>query len=286
MFNKVTKPIKELSRFEEEHENKTGLEGVHLLHADYKWVKKVKSLKQMRTDHQLTSQEMQKTNVCVKNFPHDYWKGQHGFWNASEHEIRRTHHTYLVPGKSIVIEVGGNIGDTAQVFLDMYKPKHYVILEPIRLLHRQLLRRFRFYNNAIIYNIGLGSSNKEIMVNIEGKNGVATSQWGQSGKGSSSLKVVNATQFFEKLGVGNFMVDLITINCEGCEYDLLETLLSTHFVYYFKNIQFGSHTKIKGLPDPVGRYCRLQQLLRRNHVMTYQHIFTWENWQLKDKFRK
>jgi hypothetical protein len=69
MFNKVTKPIKELSRFEEEHENKTGLEGLHLLHADYKWVKKVKSLKQMRTDHQLTSQEMQKTKCVLKIFP-------------------------------------------------------------------------------------------------------------------------------------------------------------------------------------------------------------------------
>jgi hypothetical protein len=59
---------------------------------------------------------MQKSNVCAKNFPHDYWKGQNGFWNASQHEIRRTHHKYLVSGKSIVIEVGGNIGDTTQVF--------------------------------------------------------------------------------------------------------------------------------------------------------------------------
>jgi hypothetical protein len=86
------------------------------------------------------------------------------FWNASQHEIRRTHHKYLVSGKSIVIEVGGNIGDTTQVFLDMYKPNHYVILEPIRLLHRQLLRRFTFYNNAFLYNIGLGASNIEIMI--------------------------------------------------------------------------------------------------------------------------
>jgi hypothetical protein len=85
------------------------------------------------------------------------------------------------------------------------------------------------------------------LVHIQEYLSCITSQWGQSGEGSSSLKVVNATQFFEKLGIGNFMVDLITINCEGCEYDLLETLLSTHFVYYFKNIQFGSHTKIKGL---------------------------------------
>ena len=281
VFNKCPKPIKEYHCFEEEQENKTGLEGVHLLH---KWVKKVKYFKQMRTDLQLTSQEMHKSNVCVSNYPHDYWKGQNMFWHASEHEIRRTHHKYLVPGKSIVIEVGGNIGDTAQVFLDMYKPKHYVILEPLKLLHRQLLRRFRFYNNAIIYNIGLGSSNKKIMINIEGKDGDSTSQWGGSGEGFCSLKVVNATQFFEKLGVEHFMVDLITINCEGCEYDLLETLLSTNFVYYFKNIQFGSHTKIKDLPDPVGRYCRLQQLLRRTHEFTYQHLFTWENWKLKDKF--
>jgi hypothetical protein len=107
--------------------------------------------------------------------------------------------------------------------MDMYKPKHYGILEPLKLLHRQLLRRFRFYDNAIIYNIGLGSLNKKIMINIEGKNGITTSQWGQSGEGYCPLKVVNAAQCFEKLGVGNFMVDLNKINCEGCEYDLLET---------------------------------------------------------------
>jgi hypothetical protein len=45
MINKVTKPMKELNRFEEEQENKTGLKEVHLLHSDYKWIKKVKSLK-------------------------------------------------------------------------------------------------------------------------------------------------------------------------------------------------------------------------------------------------
>lgn len=286
VFQKCPKPIKEYHCFEEEQDNKTGLEGVHFFSSSYKSLHKVKYVQQTRTDLQLTSQEMHKSNVCVKNYPHDYWKGQNGFWHASEREIRRTHHKYLIPGKSIVIEVGGNIGDTAQVFLDMYNPKHYFILEPLKLLHRQLLRRFKLYNNAIIYNIGLGSSNKKIMINIEGKDGDSTSQWGRSGEGSCSLKIVSATQFFEKLGVGNFIVDLITINCEGCEYDLLETLLSTNFVYYFKNIQFGSHTTIKGLPDPVGRYCRLQQLLQRTHVFTYQHIFTWENWKLKDKFRK
>jgi hypothetical protein len=32
--------MKEYHCFEEEHENKTGLERVFLLHSDYKWVKK------------------------------------------------------------------------------------------------------------------------------------------------------------------------------------------------------------------------------------------------------
>ena len=63
MFNKCPKPMKEYHCFEEEHENQTGLERVFLLHSDYKWVNKIKSLTQMRTDHQLTSQEMHKSNV-------------------------------------------------------------------------------------------------------------------------------------------------------------------------------------------------------------------------------
>jgi hypothetical protein len=74
----------------------------------------------------------------------------------------------------------------------------------------------------------------------------------------------------------------MTINCEGCEYDLLETLLSTDLIYQFRHIQFGTHPTLKNLRDPVRRYCQIQEWLRRSHKLTYQYKFQWETWKLKD----
>lgn len=107
-----------------------------------------------------------------------------------------------------------------------------------------------------VINLGLGTKNEVIFVKIEGNDGDATSKF--SGKGGETpLYISNATEFMMKLGVGVFDVDLLTLNCEGCEYEALETLLSTSLVRHFRNIQWATHSTIRGIPDPIGRYCRI-----------------------------
>lgn len=235
-----------------------------------------------RNDLNFTPAEKSRIHSCVNNFKSDWKKGQSDFWDGDEQYIRRTHHKYLIPGDNVMIEVGGNVGEDAQYYLDTYKPKHYIMLEPLKLLYRKLQQRFKNYTNAITYNVGLGKRNEKFMIKMEGNIGDASSPFFGSGEGTCSLKVINAIDFFSALGVGNFKVDLITINCEGCEYDLLETILSTDLVYHFKHIQFGTHPTLKNLADPVRRYCQIQERLSRTHKLTYQYKFTWETWKLKD----
>ena len=133
-----------------------------------------------------------------------------------------------------------------------------------------------------VVNVGLGMRNEVILVKIEGSNACATSKFSGAG-GTTPLYITNATEFMLRLGVGLFDVDLMTMNCEGCEFEALEMLLSTNLIEHFKNIQFATHSTIAGLRDPLGRYCKIHQLLSRTHRPTYQYKFIWESWRRRDE---
>jgi hypothetical protein len=132
-----------------------------------------------------------------------------------------------------------------------------------------------------VLNLGLGAKNEVVMVKIEGHNACATSKF-STARGETPLYVTNATEFLLKIGVGLFNIDLFTMNCEGCEFEVLETLLSTNLVNHLRNIQFATHSRISGLEKPIQRYCRIQQLLYRTHRPTYQYKLIWESWRRRD----
>lgn len=262
--------------------NRTGIEDVIPLniHQQSETMHKTNSDMPGLSKRNFTTSEQKHIKYCIKNYAKDLKKGGQ-FWKGTQYEIRFKEHRYLIPNKSIIVDIGGNIGGDAQSFLDMYNPQYYIILEPLKLFYRKLNKRFKDRRNVIVYNIGLGAKYEIFMIKIEGSVGEATSSFSGSEKGSCSLKVVNALDFFHKLGVGKFSVDLVTMNCEGCEYDLLEHILSSNLIHFFKNIQFATHPTLEKLKDPIRRYCQLQELLHRTHKPTYQYKYVWESWKLK-----
>lgn len=132
-----------------------------------------------------------------------------------------------------------------------------------------------------VLNIGLGMRNEVVLVKIEGNNGCATNKF-SGAEGKTPVFITNTTEIMLKLGVGLFDVDLLTLNCEGCEYETLEMLTSTNLISHFKNIQFATHSTIKGIRAPFERYCALEQLMLRTHRPTYQYRFIWESWRRRD----
>ncbi|KAL4227653.1 hypothetical protein ACF0H5_013091 [Mactra antiquata] len=226
----------------------------------------------------LTPEEQKLYEICVKNAQHDREHNGSAFW--PKEQIRRTHHTYLKKKDSVMFEIGGNKGNDASEFVRLYNPR-YLILEPLEEYANILKNKFKDNPKVTVINLGLGVKNEIAMVNIEGNNACATSKF--SGKnGNTPLFVTNTTEFLLKAGVGMFDVDLMSMNCEGCEFEALETLLSTNIVEHFKNIQFATHSTIPGLKDPFPRYCKIQSLLARTHRPTYQYKLIWESWRRKD----
>ena len=155
-----------------------------------------------------------------------------------------------------------------------------MILEPLPEYVGILRKKFENNPQVSVYNLGLGAKNESLMVTVEGNNACATSKF--SGKKASvPIHVINAIDFFASVGIGSFEVDLLTLNCKGCEYEALETLLTSNIIKSFRNIQWATHSTLK-MKDPIGRYCRIEQLLLRTHRPTYQYRFIWESWRRRD----
>ncbi|XP_060068563.1 uncharacterized protein LOC132548701 [Ylistrum balloti] len=237
------------------------------------------------TDLELDIREYRHGLKCVKNFEEEHKISKNAFWAGTTHLIRHKHHSYLTPN-SIVIEVGGNVGVDAAAIIQKYKPSAYILLEPVLPLFNKLKKTFNKTRNMYLYNFGLGKNLSYFHVYMEGHEGEATSQFTGSRAGDCLIKVINATAFMLKLGVGCFDVDLLTINCEGCEFDILESLISTSLIKSFKHVQFATHPTLEHLYSPVTRYCEIIQVLSRTHVPSYRYGFTWESWTRRDLLNK
>lgn len=158
-----------------------------------------KSHLQLR-DTDLNAKELKNIKNCKATSKQDYQKNYGAFFGGDHgrlQNIRRTHHTYLDETK-FMIEVGGNWGWDAGNFSKLYK-MNYLILEPLTPYTDILEKKFAGNEKVSIYNVGLGSDNEVVMVNLEGNNACATTKFSKK-NGTVPIYIVNAIDFLTDLG--------------------------------------------------------------------------------------
>ena len=231
-----------------------------------------------------SQEEKLRVHKCLKRkMENEYHRNWNRFLTGGRHVIRWRNHTYL-NRDSTVIDVGGNSGGLSDRLLYFYKPRRYIIMEPIEKYYKVLKRKYAKRKNVLTLNFGLGKEDRTDMVKIIGSYGEGTSRFKAYGVTSNftvPLRQVNASKFFIGIGVGVFDVDLITINCEGCEFDVLDALLDFTLVEHFRHIQVSYH-HLEGAGNTYRRWCEYQELLSRSHRVVYQYPFFWESWTRKD----
>ncbi|XP_046367479.2 uncharacterized protein LOC124142831 isoform X3 [Haliotis rufescens] len=227
-----------------------------------------------------TKEEEIRTSTCVTSFAS--FRAKYGSVDRPKMEIDRVDsHSYLT-ADSRVLEVGGYTGVDAAKLIKKYNP-HYLALEPVPRYYTILEQRYNNNPKYKLFKFGLGKENKTLLLNIDND---ATSLFRAkhaSNKTKEEVAYIHEIKgFFKSVDVYTNPIDLITINCEGCEYELLELLISSEIVTYLKNIQFQFHLDLPGIANQECRYCQIMTLLSRTHRPTFQYSYIWQSWRLKN----
>ena len=230
----------------------------------------------------LSALEQSRHQICVRNLEKSHQADRVRYFRnqAKSEQMRHDHLSYLKPD-SVVLEIGGNQGHDTNRLIKLYDPV-IITVEPVEAFAKRLKELFKDNKKVSVLNFGLGRVADEVFVKVTGSGGDATSMFSNA-PGDTSLIIANTTQFLLRIGIRKFDVDLLLINCEGCEYEVLEAIISSGLTRNFKNIQIAAHI-LPRLRNPDSRYCQLEALLNRTHSPTYRFRFTWEHWRRNDLF--
>lgn len=74
-------------------------------------------------------------------------------------------------------------------------------------------------------------------------------------------------------------VDMLSLNCNGCEYELLQNLMSNHKLQYFDRLQL-IWDKSPGLgEDRRQRRCKMEEEMMKTHALRFYSSSGWEGWE-------
>lgn len=173
---------------------------------------------------------------------------------------------------SIVFDVGGYIGEFSRDIISRYNSKVYVF-EPINEYYKIIENKFIGEDDYIkIFNFGLSSQDKELVINIDGD---ASSFHKINNLSKKSIcKVKSFSKFCEENNINK--IDLLKINIEGDEYDLINHIIDTGLITKINFLQVQFHDFINNAEE---KRTNIQELLKKTHDCKFEYKFVWEGWQ-------
>ncbi len=139
---------------------------------------------------------------------------------------------YRIAGENlsgqVVLDVGANIGDTSIAFAA--RGAHVHAFEPMPLLLGCLRRNIElnhFGDRITVHTVGLSDRDETIRIKVDARDSVGYSavdvKQGRPVRGETiqEMALVNALPYLERQGLRT--VDVLKLDCEGCEYELLKT---------------------------------------------------------------
>jgi len=182
---------------------------------------------------------------------------------------------YNLGRNSIVIDAGGYHGDFAETMICKFSCR-VDVFEPVAQYAEMIRTRFASNGSINVVQAGLGASNKEEFICIEGVASTLFSS-GSSSNPKEKIMITSAVDYIKSKKYSK--IDLIKINIEGGEYELLNSLLEhpdiiTHIKYF--QIQFHDF-----IPGAIKMREDIQERLSITHKKMWDFPFIWESWELK-----
>jgi galactoside 2-L-fucosyltransferase 1/2 len=206
-----------------------------------------------------------------------HWDARTGKWNE---EKRWLPMNLVAP--CMIWYVGANTHGRDGVRLQKDYSCDIHVFEPVPSFANVLKKNWKNVPRSTVHAFGLGSESKQ----VEHVHVVGESTFAMSGGTDSSGETVHIKSIVEAWGeLGKPSIDLLHINCEGCEWEMLETMISSGIVNKVRILQVGTHwfANVKNIQQ---RYCNIESKLSATHTKKFQQYFGWERWETRAPMQK
>ena len=178
---------------------------------------------------------------------------------------------YPLTKDSVVLDVGGYVGDFASAMFEKFGCR-VLVFEPMRRFYEQCEHRFAQNDAVTVFNFGLGAADEQLRLSDSADASSFCREGSSGGTVTAQLRDIGAV--WRELGIEQ--IDLMKINIEGGEYSLLRRMLDLGLAEKVNNFQVQFHNFV---PDAVELREDLRQRLTATHSEDWCYDFVWENWQ-------
>lgn len=173
-----------------------------------------------------------------------------------------------IDSESIVFDVGMWTGDWTNEISSRYNPFIFGF-EPIDLFYKTAKERFKSNSKIKICNCGLGGENRKDIISVDRDSSSLFRK-------APSTEHIIIRDIFELLITSDLeKIDLLALNCEGCEYEILQRLITTRIINKIKKLFIQFHFIRE--EDQMLRGNLIKELAK-THIQNYCYLSVWELW--------
>ena len=180
--------------------------------------------------------------------------------------------SYLLDKSSIVVDVGGYVGDYAEAIYKKYGCSVY-LFEPVPSFYNECVKRFSGNPSIVCLNYGLSSSSGWFEIGLD--DNASSFKKIDIGEKTQLAQLRSVAEVYAELGLSK--IDLIKINIEGGEFDLLPAMIDSGLIKQVKYLQIQFHNFIEGA---VENRLSIRKSLEKTHREMWNYEFVWESWEL------
>jgi len=199
------------------------------------------------------------------------------FWDA-KCATESLYYTHDLTPESIVFDIGGYKGEWSEIIARTYNP-HIFIFEPVKEFSEFLTSKFAGNKKIRVLPYALGKRRQIAPLYRDG----AGSSFFRTTPAVELVEVRDIpTAVCEVLGVesvGYARVDFVSINIEGAEYDLFDSIFDNALAYRFREIMVQFHPL---WPDCYDRWKHVRDSLTATHEEVWGYPFVWEKWRARE----
>lgn len=188
----------------------------------------------------------------------------------------------LYPGARVIVDIGGNVGKDIERLLEAHPAVRIFSFEPTPEYFSILQDKFGNDKRVNISNVGASNENGVAEFIYQGNHGVGTTGLDSAHTHGGEHVLVNLQDIDEILKgvrkeIGSFP-DVLNVNCEGCEYAVMQRIADQGWIKHFRHIQLSWHTP-DAVTDRVAKRCKIEEAVRKTHDLVWFGGPGWMAWQ-------